>query len=376
MSPRDRLIQYQNEEKAKIVNFPTAKDLRQASETAKARIQREDAEIEKIGLRLTAVDQNGHKSKPQEEERVDDTVFFRVNHKRFSIHIRNHLIEQAARERYNDGAATVVRAVLRASSSNQSRLEDPRTEPVSIANIAQNISDEDNIAAGLVRSHKSSIVNCLKDYLGILSSADNPTPAGRAAAFLSFTSSKVQIDFELVAHRLRKRVLEAVAREKHGDQGVRIIRLLLETGKMDEKQAFVMMPNKDVRPLLSALAADYLISTQEVAKSADHNPTRTFYLWYVDLQKAYSVILGHLYKTLYNIGVRRQAEQEDSSVKAVLDKTQRSDVAADMNLLTPMEQETLKEWETKRQKLMILQMRVEEAVFIIKDLAVLGSGDD
>ncbi|KAJ8507176.1 hypothetical protein ONZ45_g10420 [Pleurotus djamor] len=208
-----------------------------------------------------------------------------------SIHIRNHLIEQAARERYNDGAATVVRAVLRASSSKQSRLDDPRTEPVSIANIAQNISDEDNITAGLI--------------------------------------SKV-----------------------------------------------VMMPNKDVRPLLSALAADYLISTQEVAKSADHNPTRTFYLWYVDLQKAYSVILGHLYKTLYNIGVRRQAEQEDSSVKAVLDKTQRSDVAADMNLLTPMEQETLKEWETKRQKLMILQMRVEEAVFIIKDLAVLGSSDD
>jgi len=40
-----------------------------------------------------------------------------------------------------------------------------------------------------------------------------------------------------------------------------------------------MMPGKDVRSLLTALAADSLISIQEVSKSADRNPTRTFYLW-------------------------------------------------------------------------------------------------
>ena len=60
----------------------------------------------------------------------------------------------------------------------------------------------------------------------------------------------------------------------------------------------VMMAAKDVRPLLVALAADSLISTQEVPKSADRNPTRTFYLWYVDLQKASSVILGNTYNIL------------------------------------------------------------------------------
>jgi len=39
------------------------------------------------------------------------------------------------------------------------------------------------------------------------------------------------------------------------------------------------MAQKDVRPMLVALSADSLISTQEVPKSADRNPTRTFYLW-------------------------------------------------------------------------------------------------
>ena len=73
----------------------------------------------------------------------------------------------------------------------------------------------------------------------MLSSADNPTPVGRAASFMSFGSSKVQVEFDIISRRLRRRVLEAVTRERHGDDGVRILRLLLDTGKMDEKQVSV-----------------------------------------------------------------------------------------------------------------------------------------
>lgn len=39
------------------------------------------------------------------------------------------------------------------------------------------------------------------------------------------------------------------------------------------------MAAKDVRPLLSAMSAESLVSLQEVPKSADRNPTRMFYLW-------------------------------------------------------------------------------------------------
>jgi len=40
-----------------------------------------------------------------------------------------------------------------------------------------------------------------------------------------------------------------------------------------------MIAPKDVRPLLSAMSAESIISIQEVPKSADRNPTRMFYLW-------------------------------------------------------------------------------------------------
>lgn len=63
-------------------------------------------------------------------------------------------------------------------------------------------------------------------------------------------------------------------------------------------------------------------------------------------------------------------------MKAVLAKRARTDVAQDENLLSRMERDVLKEWETKREKLTILEMRVEEVVFILRDLDKVGSHED
>lgn len=50
LSPRDKWIQYEAEEKRKITGFPTAKELREAKELARARLKREEEEAEQIGL--------------------------------------------------------------------------------------------------------------------------------------------------------------------------------------------------------------------------------------------------------------------------------------------------------------------------------------
>lgn len=301
------------------------------------------------------------------------SVYFRVNYDKFNIHIRNTVIESGAKERFNLGAALVIKATMKATETSQLSISEPRSPPTSVANIALQLSDEVNLSSFLVYpSKKVSNLTCLKDYLGMLSSADNPTAEGKASSFVSYRASKVQVEFEIIARRLRRDIVEYVARDKHGPEGLRILRLLLDTGKMDEKQIskVVMLAPKDVRPLLVALSADSLISTQEVPKSADRNPARTFYLWHVDLQKAFSVILGNVYKTLYNIMARRRAEREISEVSVVLDKCERSDVSQDESLLTRLERDLLKEWQTKQTKLGVLEMRVEEIVFLLKDLAV------
>ncbi|KAL1683541.1 RNA polymerase III subunit RPC82-domain-containing protein [Schizophyllum commune] len=381
LSPRDKAIKYELEEKAKIAGFPTAKELREAKEAAVARLRREEEEDAACGLKRKARDQPGYrpakirKREDEEEMEVNDEVYFRVNFDKFNTHIRNQLIEKAARERFNEGAAAVMRAVLKATESTQTGLTEERSDAVSIGNIILNIPEDADLASGLaISASKASKSTCTKHYLDLLACADNPTPTGRACAFLSY-GSKIQAEFGLIGRRLRRHVLEASAREKHGANGLRVVRLLLGSGKLDDKQVAhgVMLPAKDVRTVLAALAADSLVSTQEVPKTADRNPTRTFYLWHVDQTKAYTVLLGELYKTLYNIGVRRQAEREEPMVRAVLEKRQRTDVRADESLLTRLDREILGEWERKEEKLTVLEMRVEECVFLLRDLGVLGS---
>lgn len=98
---------------------------------------------------------------------------------------------------------------------------------------------------------------------------------------------------------------------------------------------------------------------------------------YVDLPKAFAIITRHLYKTLYNIARRRQAEETEPVLKAVLEKRQRSDVSQDEErLLTRNEREVLAQWEKKREKLTVLEMRVEESVFILRDFGSFAAAND
>ena len=91
---------------------------------------------------------------------------------------------------------------------------------------------------------------------------------------------------------------------------------------------------------------------------------------YVDLRKAYATLLRDAYKTLYNIGKRRQTEAEEPLVKAILEKSQRSDVSQDAErLLTRNEREELAAWEKRRDELTLVEAGVEEMVFILRTLS-------
>ncbi|PIL23836.1 hypothetical protein GSI_13587 [Ganoderma sinense ZZ0214-1] len=460
LSPRDKRIRYEAEEKRKISGFPTTKELREAKEVAESRLKREEDEAEQVGMRtiypgsrserlkisstnprmyVNGVHEMAYSDIRSKRKAIEEDVEVDVSHIlvenllvilapsaggsifprelrtfqcahpeqgwsgssvcQYSVNPPRQLIECTASERFNQCTGLVIRATLKATESKQHKLSDVRSggsiiyrrhkvvaefviaDPTSLSGIAMHLPDDVDLSVGLVlqSSKKPPAMTLLKEYLGILASVDNPTPTGRSASFISMNGSKVQVEFEIIARRLRRRVLEAVARERHGDEGVRIVRLLLDTGMMDEKQISKvgMMAPKDVRPLLSSMSAESLVSLQEVPKSADRNPTRMFYLWYVDLQKAYNVLLGNMYKTLYNIAIRRQAEEEEPNLKAVLEKRQRSDVSQDeQRLLTRYERELLAEWEKKTERLTVLEMRVEEAVFILRDLGGFAINED
>ncbi|KZT44098.1 hypothetical protein SISSUDRAFT_1085644 [Sistotremastrum suecicum HHB10207 ss-3] len=375
LSPRDKLIAYEEEARALLKGLPTAKQLREVRETAVARVNADEVQLLNIGLKPKTKEPKSSRSSKRKEpdDEIDETVYFRVNYTKFHIHIRNQLLEDAARERYNTGAASALRAVLQASETQQIRLTDVRSDGVPTSKISMFLRDDDNLSKGLVLSKSASNSAALKEYLGILASADNPAAGASSAPFISIGgggTGKVYVEFALACKRLRIRVLESVVRERYGEEAVRILRILIDTGKMDEKHLakVAMLPHKVVHPLLSAMSQDSLISLQEVPKGNDRNPNRTFYLWFVDFPHTFSVLLQNFYKTLFNIMSRKDAEAADGMVKSVLEKRTRSDVANDESLLTRPERELLREWEDKTRRLETLELRIEDAVFVLRDL--------
>jgi len=105
---------------------------------------------------------------------------------------------------------------------------------------------------------------------------------------------------------LRKRLVESIVDHKYGSLSARIFRLLMLKKQLEQKQIanFAMLPMKDTRERLYKMFKDNYVQLQEVPKTVDHSPLRTFYLWHVDFEQLCSLICSQMYKSIRNIKTR------------------------------------------------------------------------
>ncbi|KAF8734231.1 RNA polymerase III subunit RPC82, partial [Rhizoctonia solani] len=382
ISPRDKLIRYEAEERKKHVGIVAPKDARQFRITAEVRIrrEREEAEAPSVGLikRKAKNKENkeggsGRSKKRQvvEEDVIDPEAYLKVNYAKFNIHIRSQLIVAAAREKYNDEAAAVLKGILQVCEPKMTQFDEIRSDPIPTNQISQQIPENAHLERGLYLKGSGVGTSVIREFISILACADNPTTWGVASAFLSISGSggggggKVAVEFEAISRRLKRGVVEGAVRDRWGDHACRILRVLDEKGKLHEDHIakIAMLAPNDVRVLVNTLNTANIVALQEVPKSADRQPARTIYLWYIDSARANATILASLHGTLANIVERLDVEKE--RVQSILDKRDRSDIAGDESRLNRGEREDLKEWETKRDKLLVLTHRVEEAAFVL-----------
>ena len=53
------------------------------------------------------------------------------------------------------------------------------------------------------------------------------------------------------------------------------------------------------------MTKDGLVQLQEVAKRTDRTPQNTWFFWGVNLQRTYSSIIEFIYRSIYNLTLRR-----------------------------------------------------------------------
>lgn len=176
------------------------------------------------------------------------------------------------------------------------------------------------------------------------------------------------VEYRHLARKLRHLEIERLIASRFGGSALRVIRVLLAKGKLDEKrlQEISLMASKDLRQLLSHLEGAGFIDLQEVPRDSQRQPSRTLYLWFYDPDRVRMAVLEDTYKAMSRCFRRIQVER--GKLKHFLEKTERSDVKGnEERYLSEPELKLLKQWKDKEGLLLGEIGRLDELVAVLRD---------
>ncbi|XP_043935920.1 DNA-directed RNA polymerase III subunit RPC3 isoform X3 [Protopterus annectens] len=295
----------------------------------------------------------------------DDGVYWEVNFERFHQHFRDQAIVSAVASKLDQTSSEIVRTMLRMSEVTTSS-NAQYTQPLSSNEIFRALPSGYNISKQV-----------LDQYLTLL--ADDPME------FVCKTGDSGGGMFAINLHKalasLARATLESVVQERFGSRSARIFRLLLRKRHLEQKQVedFAMIPAKEAKDMLYTLLSQNLVSLQELPKTPDHAPSRTFYLYTVKTLPTAYMLLQKCYKTIANLIERRQFETKEN--KRLLEKSQRIEaIIASMQatgaeeqqlqeieeMITAPERQQLEDLRRNVNKLDASENQVDETMFILE----------
>ncbi|RUS34846.1 LOW QUALITY PROTEIN: RNA polymerase III subunit RPC82-domain-containing protein [Jimgerdemannia flammicorona] len=407
ISAKDRAINAEAAELEKLLMPPTAKELKNIR---KLRDDRADAEYHSsvvIGMKRKLAESVGNQAKrhaPEVLEEVEEEFYFRINNDRYNIRFRNEVIVNYAVDRINRSAGIVTKTMLDHGEEKMRRTKEDKSPAVTAVQISQLIPATINLETDIVLESAEFTANSLPskqqlvhEYLELLQTD--------SAGFLRKEDERgaglYVVAFDKLRDHLKRKVLDSVVREKYGSASCRLMKILSEKGKLDEKQVraiivvmvgmsyfttivvrmalatrfvislicvqkLALLPAKETRERLATLGTQGYLELQEVPKAADRAPSRTFYLWHVPLNQCYATLLVDLYRTLGNI--RQRKRDEISARSRLLDKAQRQDVIENQALLSEEEQEHLRLLNETIAKLDVGELRIDGLITILRDI--------
>lgn len=181
-------------------------------------------------------------------------------------------------------------------------------------------------------------------------------------------NGKVTVDFRHLVRQLKETELEDVITSRFGTLALRLVRILLEKGKLDEKQIsnLALVRQKDIRVTLTAMHQAGFLELQEVPRDNSRNASRTMFLWFFDPERCRQMVLEDMYKTMARLLQRAASERE--YMRPLLDKAQRTDVVGKEEIyLSQEEQRALRATLEEEEKLLGQVMRLDRQVELLRD---------
>jgi len=235
-----------------------------------------------------------------------------------------------------------------------------KSEPID-DDITMNGIDDEHVSS---KKNKQALdqkrINNIETHMRLLS--EDPRK------FLTRRDAKYSCDYQTVTRALIQFELDNIILARFGSTAKRVIRILYEKGKLDEKQlgAIGLIPQKALRAKLTAMQEAGYVDTQEVPRDNSRQPSRTVYLWFFDQDRVRKLVLNDLYKAMSRLLQRIKVEQE--KVHTVIDKAERTDVKGnEEKYLTKAELDALRTWRECEEKLLIQLSRQDDLVALLRD---------
>ncbi|KAI9209760.1 RNA polymerase III subunit RPC82 helix-turn-helix domain-containing protein [Polychytrium aggregatum] len=307
-------------------------------------------------------DEVSRKKVAMEDSKIEysDDQFWKINVEYCNIHCRTDIIAKLATMRISSGAGHLIRVILRKLQDKMKTCRGEKTsEDISQLWISQALRDD-----SMLKIEGEDSDNRLASYLDVLAE----DPAGFLTKIDERGGGTYVVALERLKGYLQTLAIESMIYERYGSVFCRIWRLLKIEGYLDEKQVsrLAMIPIKTARECLNELMAGGFVFIQDVPKTTDHAPSRTFYLFGVSVDQCVERMLQQSYRMLNNVKLRRKKELEDRQV--LLEKIERTDVAQNLDLLSDSDKA---QWGLLKKTVGLLkatELRLDELIMTLRDI--------
>lgn len=257
---------------------------------------------------FTNIDQSNESVHIDKKQKIDkNSTFVTLNHDRFFMQLQSHWLIKWTETRIDVLAGTIMRIILEESnrSDNSTRIEisvnllKSRLEP-------ESFNDQHMVCPG----DNASTLDLYIDEIcflsrGFLSRTQSNT--------ILFKPSKAYCEF------LPFNYLSDLITKRYNPESSKIFRLLSFKHILDEKQVqkFTMIGLKEAREKLFQLFRDGWIQIQQVPKTPDHIPSRTFYLCRYNLDHSRRSLYTFLFKSYINCMDRYNTEKKYNTKSSI-----------------------------------------------------------
>jgi len=311
---------------------------------------------------------NNTGSADQDEIYEDDGIYWHVHFDQFDQVFIDQMIIDAASERLDQSASKIVGTILKMSESSR-HLASTVTTNISIFELIKKLPSIPRL------EHQE-----VHQYLSLLS---DETTGGFVSKVDEAAGGMYCVNIQKSVELICQSACSSIVQERFGSKACRVFRLLIQKLHLEQKQIgeLAMIPFKEVKELLYNLFEERFLKIQEVSKASDYAPSRTFYLFGVDLPQVSRLLVSRSYQAISNLMARREAEMENN--KRLLEKNEKIDgilsalsttnedtdqVMEELEeLITPTEKQQLEKLKVDLARLEQGEIQVEDTIFILQN---------